>query len=179
MPEKQETDEVCAEQLALAAQVGDAYRAALDQLIEHAASTGGTQEVQDTVIGFAQDGAKGMYVINAESDLDWRSPGDANCYLLVAVMDAADNRFLPYLDIDATFFDADDTAYGPYDIPFTWHPGLHHYGRNVTLPGDGTYDIRIHVDAPTFERHDRENGNRYTHPVEAVFENVTVTTEQA
>lgn len=178
MAEKQETGEVSEQQLVLARNEGDAYRAALEAMID-SAHTGGMQEVQDVVIGFAQDVAKGVYVINAERDLNWQEPDDANCHLLVAVMDTADNRFIPYLDVQATFHDEDDTAYGPYDLPFTWHPGLYHYGRNVRLPGDGTYDIRIRVDAPSFERLDRTNGSRYIRPAAAVFENTTITTGQA
>ena len=62
---------------------------------------------------------------------------------------------------------------------FLWHPGLFHYGANVTLPGDGEYDVRVHVDPPSSHRHDEENGDRYTDPVDVTFEHVAVETGQS
>lgn len=160
----------------LARQQGQHYRDALHQMIEHQAHTGSIQQVQDVIIGFAQYPAEGVYVTNAEGELEWVEPGDANCHLLIAVMDADDHRFIPYCDVNAALIDENDGTYGPYDIPFTWHPTLYHYGRNITLPGDGTYDIRIQVNPTVFHRHDREHGDRYTHPVEVVFQNVEIQT---
>lgn len=175
---KHPSDEADERQLELARGKGDAYREALEYLIHEVAHAGGMQAVKDVVIGFAQEDAEGLYVDNAEGELTWREPDGENCHIEVAVMDADDNRFIPYLDVQVTLFGENDTEYGPYEIPFVWHPGLYHYGRNIKLPGDGTYDVHIRVTPPTFERHDHKNGNRYTRPAEATFQNVTIITGQ-
>lgn len=154
----------------LADQQGTAYHDALQQLIDTDAHVGGMQEVQDVIVAFAVTDATGMYVQNAETDLAWKEPDNANAHLIIAVMDAADNRFLPYLDIDATVFSPEDEQ--EFDVPFVWHPYMFHYGRNVEIPENTPIDIRIHVDTPTFDRHDRRQGDRYTSPVEVVFENI-------
>jgi uncharacterized protein involved in high-affinity Fe2+ transport len=51
---------------------------------------------------------------------------------------------------------------------------IYHYGRNVSVPSDGAYTLRVHVDPPTFMRHDETNGCRFTAPVDVEFEGVDV-----
>ena len=41
------------------------------------------------------------------------------------------------------------------------------------VPGDGAYTFRVHIDAPTFHRHDRKNGLRDAEPVEVEFRGAT------
>ena len=89
--------------------------------------------------------------------------------------DAADGRFVPELTARATLSSNDgDEDVGPFEGPFIWHPGLHHYGKNVEVPGDGEYDLTIEVDPPEFMHHDEENGDRYAESVEVTFEGVEV-----
>lgn len=161
----------------LAQQQGQTYREALRHMIDQSPA-GSVQQVRDMVIGFVQTPAEGIYVTNAEGELEWMDPRDANCHLMVAVMDTDDHRFIPYCDVNATIFGENNDTHGPWDIPFTWHPYLYHYGRNIALPGDDTYDVRIQVNPLMFPRHDRENGNRYAHPVEVVFQNAELQTGQ-
>lgn len=61
---------------------------------------------------------------------------------------------------------------------FLWHPWLYHYGRNWTVPRDGTYGLRVRIEPPDFPRHDKENGLRYREPVEVVFDGVHIETGQ-
>lgn len=172
------SDEVDQTQLALAEAEGEAYMDAFEYMINEVAHTGGIQEIQDRVIGFAQEEAEGMWKMNAQNALEWVEPREENVHIEVAVMDRDDHRFVPHADIEVTFIAENGEEHGPYNIPFVWHPGLHHYGRNLELPGSGMYDIRVHVDAPTFSRHDKENGGRYAKPVEVVFEHVDIATGQ-
>jgi uncharacterized protein involved in high-affinity Fe2+ transport len=86
----------------------------------------------------------------------------------------ADGRFVPHLSVTARLSAEDGETVGPVDVPFLWHPGLYHYGLNLTVPGDGTYDVRVQIDPPSFGRHDEQNGNRYGDPVEVTFEDVDV-----
>jgi hypothetical protein len=50
-----------------------------------------------------------------------------------------------------------------------WHPWIYHYGRNWEVPGEGDYTVHVRIEAPTFMRHDHENGKRYAKPVEVAF----------
>ncbi|MFC4549491.1 MULTISPECIES: iron transporter [Halorussus] len=177
-PEKQTSDEVDQKQLDLAQKAGDAYQEALDYMANEVAHTGGKQEAGDLVVGFAQEEAEGMYVLTKEESFEWVEPGDANCHVEVAVCDAADGRFVPGATVIATLTGEDGEQVGPMEMPMLWHPGLFHYGRNVEVPGDGTYTLDVRVEPPTFKRHDQTNGDRYGEAVEVTFEDVDVETGQ-
>lgn len=168
------SDEVDEQQLELAREQGEAYQRALMYMIEEVAQTGATQEVNDYLLGIAVEEAEGMYHPRAEGQLEWVEPDAENCHLEVAVCDAADGRFLPSCAVEATLISEDGTTVGPNDIPFVWHPGVHHYGRNLELPGSGSYTVRIEVEPPQFMRHDRTNGDRFGEGVEVEFEDVGI-----
>jgi uncharacterized protein involved in high-affinity Fe2+ transport len=51
---------------------------------------------------------------------------------------------------------------------------LYHYGRNWKVPTDGEYTLKVHIDPPTFMRHDEINGCRFTKPVDTEFTGVKV-----
>ena len=175
---KTTSDEVDERQLELAAEAGEAYQNALEYMANEVAHTGGKQEVGDYLVGFAQEEAEGMYVLKDEGRVEWVEPGDANCHLEVAVCDADDGRFLPGVTVIATLTSEDGERVGPTEVPFLWHPGLYHYGKNLAVPDDGTYTLELRVEPPTFKRHDEENGDRYAESVEVTFEDVDVETGQ-
>ncbi|HEU4698714.1 MAG TPA: iron transporter [Gemmatimonadales bacterium] len=173
------SDEADKRQLQMAREEGEAYQQALHYMVHQVADTGGLQAAGDYLVGFAQERAEGMWHLHGER-LEWLEPpaGD-NCHLEIAVCDGADKRFIPSLDIQATLV-AEDGAQrgqqvGPVTIPFVWHPGLYHYGRNLAVPGEGTYTLRVHIAPPTFMRHDHTNGRRYAAPVDVEFRGVHVT----
>ena len=175
---KQPSDEVDETQLELAREAGDAYQRALDYMANEVAHTGAKKEVGEYVVGFAQEEAEGMYVLQDEGRFEWVEPGDANCHLEVAVCDAADGRFVPGATVIVTLTGDDGERVGPTSVPMLWHPGLYHYGRNLSVPGDGTYTLDVRVEPPTFKRHDQTNGDRFGEPVEATFEDVDIETGQ-
>ncbi|HEX6011500.1 MAG TPA: iron transporter [Geminicoccaceae bacterium] len=170
------SDEADERQLAMAQEEGAAYQRSLAYMVEEVADSGGRRLVGDYIIAFAQERAEGMYQLKAEGQLEWMEPGDANCHLEVSVSDAADQRFVPALDIEATLIPAEGAPVGPFKVPFVWHPGLYHYGANVRVPGDGRYTLRIRAAPPTFMRHDRVNGRRYADTVEVEFKDVKIET---
>jgi len=51
---------------------------------------------------------------------------------------------------------------------------IYHYGRNWKVPVDGEYTLKVHIDPPTFHRHDEINGCRYTKAVDTEFTGVKV-----
>lgn len=173
---KKPSEEVDKRQLELAKQAGQAYYEALQYMANEVADTGGETRAGDYIVAFAQEKAEGMYHFKKDQ-LVWEEPTDENCHFEVAVLDAADKRFIPYLDVRLTVSQDGDEV-GSFDLPFLWHPGLFHYGLNVKLPGDGAYKLQVEVAPPTFMRHDKKNGDRYAKTVEATFENVQVTTGQ-
>jgi len=178
---KTTSDEVDERQLELAKAEGEAYTRSLDYMIEEVADAGGDMRTaEDYVVGYAQEEAEGMYRLESDGEFEWVEPDDENCHLEVAVTDAADGRFVPELDVQATLDPAEDDAdtVGPFEVPFVWHPGLFHYGTNLEVPGEGEYDLTIEIDPPTFMRHDEENGDRYGEPVEVTFEDIEIETGQ-
>lgn len=172
------SDEVDDRQLELAERAGDAYQSALSYMVEEVAVTGDSRETGDYLIAFAQEEAEGMYVLGNGGDLEWRAPDEENCHVEVAVCDADDGRFLPAMNVAVTLLH-DDASVAVFEPEFLWHPGLFHYGANVTLPGDGTYTIRVDVEPPRFGRHDRTNGQLYDEPVQVTFEDVELRTGQS
>ncbi len=172
------SDEADRRQLAMAKAEGDAYNKSLHYMAEEVADTGAMKEAGDYLIAIAQERAEGMYSLEREGKLAWSEPGEENCHLEVSVSDRGDHRFIPYLDLEATMIPESGDAIGPFTVPFLWHPGLYHYGRNVAVPGDGKYTIIIRIAAPTFMRHDEKNGRRYAETVEVTFEDVDVKTGQ-
>lgn len=96
----------------------------------------------------------------------------------MAVSDADDGRFVPGCTVEATLTGEDGEQVGPTTIPLLWHPGLYHYGKNLELPGEDTYDIDVRIEPPEFERHDETHGDRYGETVEVTFEDVAIETGQ-
>ena len=170
---KTTSEEADQRQLDLARGEGEAYQRSLRYMVEEVAHTGAIQDAGDYVVGIAQEEAEGMYQLQ-DGELTFVEPSAENCHLEVAVADAADGRFVPYLSVTAELSNEDGETVGPVDLPFLWHPGLYHYGANLTVPGDGTYDVRVQIEPAGFGRHDRENGDRYDEAVEVQFEDVDV-----
>lgn len=159
--------------LDLAREEGQAYQRAVRHAVEDVAHTGAMRETGDYVVGIVQKAAEGTYQ-RRDGELAFVEPTAENCHLEVAVADAADGRFVPHLSVTARLTADDGEAVGPVDVPFCWHPGVYHYGANLTVPGDGTYDVHVRIEPAAFDRHDRENGDRFADAVEVAFEGVDV-----
>jgi hypothetical protein len=155
---------------------GAAYHRSLLYMAKEVADSGGEQRAGDYIVGYAQERAEGMHMLRGEGELEWVEPSDENCHLEISISDAGDGRFVPHLDVAATLVTEGGEEIGPFDVPFLWHPGLYHYGRNVRLPGDGRYTLRVRIAAPTFMRHDKTNGRRYAEAVKAEFKDVEIKT---
>ena len=172
----QPSEEVDERHIELARKAGDAYLEAADHMIEQVADTGARTQTGDYIVGFAQEKAEGLYRMQ-DGTLTWEEPAEGtNCHLEVLVASAADGRFLPGMEVRATLEAENGNTVGSVEIPLVWHPGLYHYGRNLEIPGEGTYTITVEVDPATFPRHDEQNGNRFDEPVEVRFEDVQIKT---
>jgi len=167
------TSEADRRQLELARAQGDAYGRALQHMTGEVAHDGGAQEAGDYIIGYAVEEAEGMYEL-ADGEAIWREPGDENLHLEVSVRDRSDGRFVPTARVTASIVAPDGTDVGTHELPLLWHPMIYHYGRNLTAPSNGEYTLRVHVDPPTFMRHDEVNGKRFLEPVDVEFSGVHV-----
>ncbi len=172
-PMSSETSEATAHQLDLARAQGKAYRAALDHMAQDVAHDGGHAVAADYLVAYAIEEAEGMYALE-DGDLVWHNPNGANAHVEVVVCDAADGRFVPGLDVTAVLVTPDGRELGPHTQQLVWHPMMYHYARNWTLPADGDYTMRVHIEPPRFMRHDEVNGRRFAEPVDVEFTDVSV-----
>lgn len=175
-PSMKPSDESSTEQLDLARRQGRSFDAAVHEMTGHEAH-GREMRAGDYIVGLAAENAEGLYVLR-DGALVWSEPTAENAHIEVAVRDGADGRFVPNLDVQVTVVDAGGREIGRHSQPFLWHPWLYHYGRNWTLPGDGDYTVRVHIDAPAFPRHDKTNGRRYAAPVDVEFAGFPIKTGQ-
>jgi hypothetical protein len=174
-PPARASDEATSEQLKMAREQGRVLGDAAQEMMQEEA-TGEAIRAGDYVVGYAVEEAEGMYH-SMGGRLMWHDPAeDENLHVEVVVRDGADGRFIPTLDVTVTVLDPQGNDLGTHEQPFMWYPWLYHYGRNWVVPSDGAYTIRVHIEPPSFMRHDRTNGLRYQEPVDVVFEDVKVET---
>ncbi len=173
-PAKQPSDEATKQGLQLAQEQGQAYQEALKYMTTQVAH-GSKKPAGDYIVGYAVEEAEGLYHVR-DGQLQWIEPTDANAHIEVAVCDGADGRFIPSLTVYATLIQSNGKEIGTHQQPFLWHPTIYHYGRNWQVPGDGDYTLRIRIEPPTFSRHDKTNGLRYSQPVEVEFSGVKIKT---
>ncbi|MER7455976.1 iron transporter [Micromonospora sp. NPDC126480] len=165
------SNEATREQLDVARNQGNAYHQAMQAMAKEEGAH--TAQAGDYLIGFVNEETEGMYALDGDT-LVWREAAeDANVHLEVAVADAADGRFVPGLAVHLEL-SRDGTPVLATDLPFLWHPFLHHYGTNAKVPGQGPYRVTIRIAPAGFMRHDPVNGRRYAQPVEVHFDNVTL-----
>jgi uncharacterized protein involved in high-affinity Fe2+ transport len=168
-PPESPSNEAEPDQLQVALAEGAAYHKALQAMQEESGAV--MQRAGDYLVVLVQEDAEGMYALD-DGQLVWHEAAeDANGHLEIAVADAGDGRFVPALDIMLTVLDGDRELFTT-TMPFLWHPFLYHYGTNFRMPREGTYTVRVHIDAPTYMRHDPVNGKRYAEPVDVTFEDV-------
>lgn len=170
------SNEASEEQLQLARAQGEALERALKEMTQHEAH-GAEKRAGEYLVGYAVEKAEGLYVLR-NGRLQWQEPTDENAHVEVVVRDGADGRYIPGLIVHATLIDQRGTEIGTNRQEFYWHPWLYHYGRNWHVPGDGDYTLRVHIDPPTFARHDKINGKRFAEPVEVEFKDAKIETGQ-
>lgn len=175
-PPMASSDEATNQQLKLAMQQGESYRKALQHMISKEAH-GELQAAGDYLVGYAVEDAEGMYHLQ-DGELHWMNPEKENVHIEIAVLDGADGRFIPGLNVEVTVTDSKGQTLGTYEQPFLWHPWLYHYGRNWTLPGDGLYTLQVHIEPPNFMRHDKTNGQRFKLAADVTFKDVKIETGQ-
>jgi hypothetical protein len=170
-PPMSESNEAEPDQLSTARSQGDAYGQALDAMAEEDGAA--VTRAGNYVVALVNEQAEGMYAPEGSGGLVWReAPEEANAHVEVAVADGADGRFVPGLDVTVSVLDGERTIF-THPAPFLWHPFLHHYGFNARVPGEGPFTVRVHIDPPSWMRHDPVNGKRFADPVDVEFADVS------
>lgn len=172
------SEEATREGLRLAREAGEAYQRSVSHFLEKVAENGATMQVGDYRVGVALERAEPLWYPKGDGLELAERPEQANLHLEVVVTDKDDGRFVPELDVAVTLQAEDGRKVGTWDLPFLWHPTMFHYGRNISVPGGGKYHLRVNIAAPTFSRHDKVNGRRYTQPVLAEFRDLEVKTKR-
>ncbi len=172
-PTDPDSSEATGPQLEKARAQGEAYGQALKYMVEEVAHDGGMKQAGEYTVGYAIEEAEGLYQFH-DGQLTWQNPEDENVHVEIAVRDAADGRFVPAMTVTATLVTPSGQELGPYEHELVWHPMLYHYARNWTVPQDGEYTLRVHIDPPTFMRHDEVNGRRFVQPVDVEFTGVKI-----
>lgn len=178
IPNMKVSDEATKEQLKMAEQQGNVFEEALQHMLEEVASDGQEKLAGPYLVGYAIEKAEGMYHLK-DGELVWQAPEKENIHVEITVRDAADGRFIPNLTVHVRLLDSSGNEVGYHQQPFVWHPWLYHYGRNWQIPGDGDYEMHVHIEAPNFPRHDEKNGQRYADDIGVSFGNVEIKTGQA
>ncbi len=172
-PPRDVTDEASRKGLELAARAGDAYHRMVEYFISQVANDGAMQQAGDYLVGVAAEEAEPLWHMLG-GKLALKEPAaNMNAHLEVVVMDAADHRFVPQLMVQVVLA-RDGTEVGTYHLPLLWHPTMFHYGRSVHIPEDGEYRMSVSIEAPTFGRHDKTNGKRYSEPVTVTFDGIRI-----
>ncbi len=169
------SDEANRHELDLAREQGAALARGLRHMTDDVANDGGEKHAGDYIIGYAVESAEGLYFMNSGT-LEWVEPKQENCHVEVSVRDGSDGRFIPSLRVYATLSDNQGNVIGTHEQPYLWHPWVYHYGRNWTVPGDGSYNLKIRIEPPEFPRHDKKNGKRFLEPVEVEFDSIQIKT---
>ncbi|MGA7616806.1 MAG: iron transporter [Thermoanaerobaculia bacterium] len=165
VPPMESSEEASSKQLTYARRQGDTLQDAIDAMLKmdrHSQE----RRAGEFLVSCVVEDAEGMWVPRDDGALEWEEPDEQNLHVEVLVRDGADRRFIPGLRVTLTLIGPDGNEIGTHEQPFLWHPWLFHYGRNWKVPGDGEYRARIHIDAPSFARHDHRNGKRYARPVD-------------
>ncbi len=166
------SNEATQEQLDLAAKQGRAARAALDWLLR-AAPIAREMDAGPYHVACLVSAPEGYYLPNDGGGLRWIG-ARGNAHLRVIVRDGADGREIPLLPVRATIVDATGHQVAAVPLPYGWYPLLNGYAETVLLPGNGRYTVRVEIDPPQFHRHDPYNGDRFTQPTVAEFDDLTI-----
>lgn len=152
---------------------GATYKSALQYMVSDEAAQGEKQSHDDLIIAYAVEEAEGMYMPEQDTFM-WSEPEQENAHIEIAVADRYTGRFLPGCDVMVSVIHEDGTVLGTELHEFLWHPWLHHYGRNWHIPEAGLYSLHVEITPPRIARHDKKNGNFFTHPVTALFKEVSL-----
>ena len=167
LPITAKSNEATKEQLADARAEGDSVNKCMNWVLRQPGNVSGQMRAGEYKIVYAFGAPEGWYAYSNHA-VTWQGPaGDAHLWLFV--LDGADGRVVPTLDIEASVTNANGAVTDDKKIPFAWTPLINGYGNNIKLSGEGNYTIKLGIAPPTFHRHDPYNGDRFTKHTAAII----------
>ena len=103
-------------------------------------------------------------------------PKEENAYIGIAIHHAETMHFLDRLSVSVKVFDASNKLIGVHPHPFHARPGLHNYGHNWKLPGDGLYNLHVTVEITQKQREEMVECELPTGICEVIFHNIKIVT---
>ena len=132
-------------QLLLAEQQGKADTAILNWVLANSGPLVGDTRAGDFRIGFTITPAEGWWDKAAGGTLAWHEAPDDNVHLRIFVLNLADGRMVPGLNLRATLTDANGNEQS-VPVDFGWYPLINAYGGNFPLDADSVYALRVTID---------------------------------
>jgi hypothetical protein len=133
------------EGLRLAQLQGHAETAALDWVLANSGPLHGDTHAGEFRIAFTVTPAEGWWDKAGGGKLAWHEAPANNVHLRIFVLDLADGRLVPGLNLRATLLDANGNEQtAPVD--FGWYPLINAYGGNLPLAADSSYTLRVAID---------------------------------
>jgi len=127
----------------------------------------------DYLIAYLVEKARG-FVYLQDGIKVFHTPQKENAYIGIAVHSASDLNFIKELTVIITVLDEMGKSIGRHQHLYHPRPGLHHYGMNWVLPGDGLYTIRVYIENPNFQSGANMNGVRSKEFVQVEFPHVLI-----
>jgi hypothetical protein len=137
-------------QLLLAEQQGKADTAVLDWVLANSGPLVGDARAGEFRIAFTITPAEGWWDKAGDGTLAWHEAPDDNVHLRIFVLNLADGRIVPGLNLRATLTDANGNEQS-VPVDFGWYPLMNAYGGNFPLDADSVYTLRVTVEPGSAE----------------------------
>lgn len=162
------SNESTAIQLASAVSEGDSVKKCMSWIFSQLPGSSGMLRAGEYNIAYALSAPEGWYEFN-NNNVTWKTPSIANAHLWLYVLDGADGRVVPPLNIKVTLSDVTNNQIWSKQLPFALMPLVNGYGDNVDFPAPGKYKVVVEIQPPTYRRHDPYNGDRFTEATTAII----------
>lgn len=129
----------------MAERQGDAETAILNWALANSGPLTGDTRAGGMRIAFTITAAEGWWDKAGGGKLAWHEAPAGNVHLRIFVLDLADGRLIPGLNLRASLIDANGNEQSvPTD--FGWYPLINAYGGNVPITADSSYILRVAID---------------------------------
>lgn len=163
------SNEATKPQLADARAEGDSINRCIQWILANTGTASGSVRAGEYRIIYAVTPPEGWYTFS-NNTVSWQNaPDNVNAHLYLFVLDGADGRVVPMLNIHATVLNQLGNVVDNQAIPYAWMPMVNGYGNNIKLSGSGKYVLQLQILPPHFHRHDPYNGDRFSTVVNAII----------
>jgi hypothetical protein len=130
----------------LAQQVGRAENSLVNWVLDHSGPLNGNTFAGEYRIAYTITPAEAWWDNAGDGGLAWHDAPANNVHLRIFVLDRYDRRLVPNLRLRVTLTDNRGNRY-PAAVDYGWYPLINAYGGNIDIDTDGTYTVRVAIDA--------------------------------